>query len=140
VHRRPLGRGRTLAAVGALILLVGCLLPWWRLGGVDGIPPIGGNAFEASGIVVFLVGPATLALLTLPYAVGDRPVGIDRWLAYLILVLAGWLAIGLRILDFAVAEPQAIVPDRAPGLWLSVLGLVVLSRAVYDMAHEPLRR
>ena len=140
MHRRPLGRGRTLAAVGALVLLIGSILPWWRLGGVDGIPPIGGNAFEASGIVVFLVGAATLALLTLPYAAGDRPVGIDRWLAYLILVVAGWLALGLRVLDFALDEPQAIFPDRAPGLWLSVVGLIVLSRAVYDMAHEPLRR
>jgi len=140
MHRRPLGRGRTLAAAGAVILLIGSILPWWRLGGVDGIPPIGGNAFEASGIVVFLVGAATLALLTLPYAAGDRPVGIDRWLAYLILVVAGWLALGLRVLDFVLDEPQAIFPDRAPGLWLSVVGLIVLSRAVYDMAHEPLRR
>jgi hypothetical protein len=119
---------------------VGSVLPWWRLGGVDGIPAIGGNAFQASGIVVFLVGAATLALLTLPYAAGDRPVAIDRWLAYLILVVAGWLGLGLRVLDFALDDPQAIFPDRAPGLWLAGVGLILLSRAVYDMAREPLRR
>ena len=39
-----------------------------------------GNAFEGSGILVFLVGVATLALVALPYAVGDRPTG-DRPLA-----------------------------------------------------------
>ncbi|HEY7524367.1 MAG TPA: hypothetical protein VH720_12020 [Candidatus Limnocylindrales bacterium] len=139
MHRRPLGRGRTLAAAGALIILVGCVLPWWRLGGADGIPPIGGNAFEGSGIVVFLIAAATLALLTLPYAAGDRPLEI-RWLAYLLLVLAGWIGLGLRVLDFILDEPNAIFPDRAPGLWLAAAGLVVLSRAVYDMAHEPLRR
>jgi hypothetical protein len=129
-----------MAAVGAVVLLVGSVLPWWRLGGVDGIPAIGGNAFQASGIVVFLVGAATLALLTLPYAAGDRPVAIDRWLAYLILVVAGWLGLGLRVLDFALDDPQAIFPDRAPGLWLAGVGLILLSRAVYDMAREPLRR
>lgn len=140
MHRRPLGRGRTLAAVAALIVLVGCLLPWWRLGGGEaGLPSVSGNAFEASGIVVFLVAAATLALLTLPYAAGDRPLEI-RWLAYLFLVLAGWIGLALRVFDFVLDDPNALFPDRAPGLWLAAVGLVVLSRAVYDMAHESQRR
>jgi hypothetical protein len=139
VHRRPLGRGRTLAAIGALIVLVGCVLPWWRVGGEAGLPALAGNAFEASGIVVFLVAAATLALLTLPYAAGDRPLEI-RWLAYLLLVVAGWIGLAMRVLDFVIDEPQALFPDRAPGLWLAAVGLAVLSRSVYDMAHEPLRR
>jgi hypothetical protein len=140
MHRRPLGRGRTLAAVGAVIVLIGSVLPWYRLGGVNTITPLVGNAFEASGILVFLIAAATIALLTLPYAAGDRPVAVDRWLAYLLLVLAGWLGLGLRVFEFAINNPEAIFPDRAPGLWLSTLGLIVMSRAVYDMAHEPLRR
>ena len=140
MHRRPLGRGRTLAAVGAVIVLVGSVLPWWRLGGADGIPARTGNAFEAFGIVVFLAAMATLALLTLPYAAGDRPATLDPWLAYLIITVAGWIAIALRIIDLVTLQPSQIFPDRAPGLWISVVGLVVLSRAVYDMAREPLRR
>jgi hypothetical protein len=140
MHRRPLGRGRTLAAIGAVVVLVACVLPWWRLGGDEGIPAISGNAFAASGIVVFLAAAVTLALLTLPYAAGDRPVGIDRWLAYLIIVAAAWIALGIRILELVIVQPGQVSPDRAPGLWLSMLGLIVLSRAVYDMAHEPLRR
>jgi hypothetical protein len=136
VHRRPLGRGRTLAAIGAVLVLVGCILPWWRIGGAEGLPPIGGNAFQASGIVVFLAAAAVLALLTLPYA-GDRPVALDRWTTYLIIVVAAWLAIGLRIFDFVTQDASAILPDRGPGLWLALVGLGVLSRAVYDMRHEP---
>ena len=54
MHRRPLGQGRTMAALGGVIILVGCLLPWWQVGGGEGLPVVTGNAFEGSGILVFL--------------------------------------------------------------------------------------
>ena len=52
MHRRPLGGGRTLAAIGGLVILVGCVLPWWRLEqpGGGGLPPLTGNGLEASGL------------------------------------------------------------------------------------------
>ena len=58
MHRRPLGGGRTLAAVGGLVILVGCVLPWWRLEqpGGGGLPPLMGNGLEASGILCLLAG------------------------------------------------------------------------------------
>ncbi len=146
MHRRPLGRGRTLAAIAGVLIVIGCVLPWWKVGGAEsGITALSGNGFEGAGIVVFLVGIATLALVALPYAVGDRPLGIDRWLSYLLLTLAGWIGLGIRfvtlLLDgaFTFTEPAQIFTN-GPGLWLTVLGLVVLSRATYDMAREPSRR
>jgi hypothetical protein len=33
-----------------------------------------------------------------------------------------------------------LFPDRAPGLWIAVVGTVALSRAAYDIANEPLLR
>ncbi|HLE79213.1 MAG TPA: hypothetical protein VI687_02360, partial [Candidatus Limnocylindrales bacterium] len=90
-HRRPVGRARILAALGALVILVGCVLPWWTVGGADGLPQLGGNAFDGMGIVVFVVALATIAFVTLPYAM-DRPVGADRWPAYALLAGLGWLA------------------------------------------------
>ena len=30
-----------------------------------------------------------------------------------------------------------LLPDRAPGLWVSLVGTIGLSRAVYDIAREP---
>jgi hypothetical protein len=30
-----------------------------------------------------------------------------------------------------------MTPDRAPGLWLAVIGLSVLSRAAYLISREP---
>ena len=79
LHRRPLGRDRIAAAISSVLILVGCALPWFRAGGSDGIPPITGNAFAGPGILVFLAALATLALVALPYAAGDRPVALDRW-------------------------------------------------------------
>ncbi len=145
MHRRPLGQGRTLAALAGLAILVGCFLPWWRVGGNEGLPLVTGNAFEASGIIVFLVGVATLALVALPYAVGDRPTAIDRPLSFGILVVVGWLGLAWRVLDlllsgaFSVSEPAQIFTN-GPGLWLAGVGLAILSRAVYQMAREPLYR
>src|SRR5438132_903196 len=54
MYRYPLGRGRWLATASAVVILVGCVLPWYTAGGqVGNLPPITGNAFESSGIPVF---------------------------------------------------------------------------------------
>jgi hypothetical protein len=145
MHRRPLGGGRTLAAVGGVLIIVGSVLPWWRVGGSSGIPQAGGNAFEGSGIIVFLVGVATLALVALPYAVGDRPTGIDRPMSFALLAVVGWLGLGWRVIDlllsgaFTFSEPVQVFTN-GPGLWIAGLGLAVLSRAVYRMTREPIYR
>jgi hypothetical protein len=145
MHRRPLGRGRTLAGLAAPLLVIGCVLPWWQVGGTPGIPIETGNGLAGSAIVVFLVGVATLALVALPYAAGDRPVGLDRWLSFAILAIAGWIGLGWRIVDLALIgafqfhEPAQVFTN-GPGIWLAVLGLALLSRGVFEMAGEPVRR
>lgn len=142
MHRRPLGAGRTLAAIGGLVILVGCVLPWWRIGGDGGIPALGGNALESSGVIVFLVGLVALLLVALPYAIGDRPTALDRWLSYAVLAVVGWLSLGWRIVDllasgaFRFTEPAQAFTN-GPGLWIAGLGLALLSRAVYRMTREP---
>ncbi|HEX5591626.1 MAG TPA: hypothetical protein VFX65_15135 [Candidatus Limnocylindrales bacterium] len=141
MHRRPVGRARLLAALAAVVIVAGCLLPWWSVGGTEGLPRLGGNAFDGFGLVVFIVGLATIALVTLPYA-RERPVGADRWPAYAILAGAGWIALGLRILQlldlraFQFDQPAEVF-TRGPGLWVAGLGLVMLARAAYDIFREP---
>jgi hypothetical protein len=86
-----------------------------------------------------------LALVALPYAAGDRPLGIDRWISFLILSLAGWIGLAISVIQlmaagaFSFSEPAQVFTN-GPGLWLAGIGLVVLSRATYDMAREPARR
>ena len=52
MHRRPLGNGRRLAFLGAIVLLVGCLLPWYTVGGEGGLPATVYRAFDGPGIAV----------------------------------------------------------------------------------------
>jgi hypothetical protein len=141
MHRRPVGRTRLLAAIGALIALAGCFLPWWTFGGAAGLPVQSGNAFDSLGILVFGASIATLALVTLPYA-SERPVAADRWSSYAIFAAIGWIGFAYRVIDLGVSqafqftEPVEII-TRIPGLWLAGIGLFILARATYEMLHEP---
>jgi hypothetical protein len=141
MHRQPLGSGRRLAAVGAILLCVGCLLPWFTLGGGAGEQPaIVYHAFDSfSGVVAFLAGLATLALVTLPYAMGGRPLAIDRGLTFGILAVA---AVGAIILwlPTALPAPTGLLPDRAYGIWIAALGAILMARSAFDISREPARR
>jgi hypothetical protein len=140
MHRRPLGRGRILAAIAALVILVGCALPWYTVGGeVEGIPARSVNAFDdLAGLVVFLAALAILALVALPYAAGDQPVGIDRWPSYLILLLAAVGGLAVSILQIVTGDLliDGLRPDRAPGLWIAIVGLLVLARGTFEISQE----
>jgi hypothetical protein len=135
IHRRTLGRGRWVATISSLVLLVACVLPWYTAGGGSGIPAVTGNAFEGAGIIVFLVSLATLALVALPYAAGDVPIGIDRWQSFAVLAAAGVVAYFVRLVGLVTspAGPGSLTPDRAPGLWLAGVALIALSWAAFDL-------
>ena len=145
MQRRPLGRGRTLATVAGLAIVLGCILPWWTVGGTSGIPAVSGNGLEHIGIVVFLCGIVTLALVALPHPAGDRPLGLDRWLSFAMLAVVGWLAFAIRIAvligngAFQFDEPAQILTN-GPGLWVTGAGLVMLARAAYTMSRESFYR
>ena len=142
MHRRPVGRDRMLAAAGAVVLLVGCVLPWWTVGGgTNELSQLTGNAFDSSGILVFVAALATIALVTLPYA-RERPVRADRWSSYALIAAVAWVAFLYRLLDLLLAHALQFdavldVITRIPGLWVTAVGLILLARAAYDMRSAP---
>lgn len=139
IDRRALGRGRLLAAAGAILVLVGCVLPWFRVGDPEVFLPITGNAFAGTGILVFLAALATLALVALPYAAGDHPVAIERWWAYAALAALAVAGLLLRVAGIVgdAGGIEAILPDRAPGLWLTAAGTMGLAIAAVELRGQP---
>ena len=140
MHRRPLGRGRTLAVIASAIMLAACLLPWFGTGGGSDLPATELRFFDGFGILVFVAALLVLALVTLPYAAGTRPLGIDAWPAYLLLFVLGVAGVALWPIDLLGVYPAGLLPDRAPGFWIAILGVIVLGRAVFDIAREAPQR
>ncbi len=138
MHRRSMGPGRRMALLASILLVVGSVLPWYQLGGDGGLPVTVYRAFDGSGILSFLAGLATLALLALPYAMGDRPTAIDRGISFAILAVAAILGVVLWIPN-VLADPAGLLPTLAYGYWITVVGAVLLGRAAYEIYLSPRR-
>ncbi|CAN5755814.1 hypothetical protein BH24CHL6_BH24CHL6_11660 [soil metagenome] len=132
--RRALGRGRLIIVLGALVTLAGTLPDWWRVGGTV-TPAISGNAFEGSGILVFVAALALLALVVLPFTRREGRAAIDRTSSYVLLAVLAIGGFGLRVLEIHGMDALAL-PDRAPGLWLTGAGLLLISWGVVELFNE----
>ena len=120
--------------------MVGCLLPWYTVGGDGGLPAEVYRAFTyPQGLVAFLAALATLALIALPYATGPRPAPLDRGIAFGVLAVAA-LA-GIALWAWAVHDAPVRAAARP---CIRVLDLrrrvVVLARAAFEISQEPPRR
>ena len=135
MNRRTIGRGRVVAGIGAILTLIGCFLPWYTVGGEGGLPAISSNAFDGPGILVFLAAIGILALIALPYAAGDQPLGIDRPAAFVLVVAIGVAGFVIRTIQLVGLEALGL-PDRAIGLWLSGLGLAVMAWGAAEIVGE----
>ena len=129
-----------LGVACAIVMLVGCVLPWYAVGGGSDLPMRELNAFSGSGILVFIAALGTLAIVALPYAAGDGPVVADRWPAYTILAVVAWVGALYWIISFLGDTAPGLLPNRAPGLWIAIAGTAALTRAAWDIANEPLLR
>lgn len=136
MHHRSMGHGRRLAAIGALVLIAGCLLPWFTVGGDGGLPPQTYRSVDyLPGVLAFLAGLGTLAMVVLPYAMGPRPSGLDRPLVFGILAITALVGVTVW-LPVALPAPQGLLPDRAYGFWIALVGAIVMCRAAYDIGRE----
>ena len=138
MHRRSLGSGRRLALVAGVLLVVGSVLPWYQLGGEGELPATVFNAFSGSGILCFLAGLATLALLALPYAMGERPTPIDRGVSFAVLAVVALAGVVLWIpMSGVLSDPSGLLPTSAYGYWITVVGAVMLARAAFEIYTTP---
>jgi hypothetical protein len=141
MQSRALGGGRRLALVGAIILIVGCLLPWYTFGGSTAeLPATTWSVLSnPAGLLVVLGGLGTLALIALPYAMRPRPVALDRGVVFA--VLAGMSLAGVILwVPTAAVNLVGLLPTGAPGFWLALLGAILLCRAAFEISREPPRR
>jgi hypothetical protein len=136
MHRRSLGSARRLALVAGVLLVIGSVLPWYQLGGDGGLPTIVYRAFDGSGILCFLAGLATLALLALPYAMGDRPTPIDRGISFAILAAVAILGVVLWMPN-VLADVSGLLPTRSYGFWITAVGAVLLARSAFEIYLKP---
>jgi hypothetical protein len=134
VTRRSLGRGRLLVALGALIVLGGSAPAWWTIGGTV-TPAYSGNAFEGIGILVFVAAVLLLALIVLPFTRREGESGLDRPAVYGLLAALGIGSFGLRVLQLA-DDGVLGLPDRAPGLWITAVGLAVIGWGLAELLNE----
>ena len=129
---RQRSNGRRLSAVGAILIVLGALPAWWTLGGgAGGLPAITGNAFDSPGALGFFAALALLAILIAPDAVGE-PLRFDWWPVHLALISLAALGFLLAAYGAAVTATGSDIslstvfsPTRAPGLWITLVGLGV---------------
>jgi hypothetical protein len=134
--RRGLGRGRILLGVGAIVALVSMPLDWYRVGG-QALPVTTGNGLEGAGVLIFVAAIAVLTVLTLPYASRHERSSLDRPVTYLLLAGLAVAGVGIRLVQIWGSGLAALTPDRAPGLWVGVVGIAVMCWGVAELLAEP---
>lgn len=142
MHRRSLGSARRLALIAAILIVIGSVLPWFQQGGgVAELPTRVYTAFDGTGFASFLAGLATLALLALPYAMGDRPAPLDNWLSFGVLGVVGIAGVLLWVpTSGSLADLSGLLPNRAYGFWIAFVGAALLARAAFEIFQKPERR
>lgn len=134
--RRGLGRGRTLIAIGAIIAIIAMPLSWQKAGGVV-LEVRTAWGFAGPGWLMFVAAVLMLAFILLPYTTRTRQLSIDRALSYVVLLLvgvAGLLGAAFRLVGGE--EEYGLTPLDAPGLWLAVVGMVVVTWGVLELLAE----
>jgi hypothetical protein len=116
--------------------IVSMPLAWLKVGGVVLSARTAGG-FEGSGVIVFLVCVAMLALIVLPYTLRNRQAWIDRPITYAALWFLGLAGLVSQITHLLDTEGSSLGPLDAPGLWLAVGGMTLVTWGVLELFAEP---
>jgi len=134
--RRGLGAGRALIAVGSVVALLGCFLPWLTAGALSG-HVVTSNGLNGTGMLVFLASIALLLLLLLPYASSSGTSALDRPPLFALLAGVGIAGLVIRIGQLFTEDAlQLWPPTNALGLWLAIIGMAVVAVGVGELLGE----
>lgn len=109
-------------------------LPWFTVGG-EVLTAYSQNGFQGAGVLVFLASVGMLALVVLPYTTRTGQASIERTATYVGLLLVGLAGLGIEIVG-AWNESRLGLPDRALGLWLASVGMLLASWGVAELFAE----
>ena len=134
--RRGIGRGHLLIGIGAVLTLAGMPLAWFTVGG-EVLPAVSGNGFDGAGVLTFVAAVGMLALIVLPYASRSGRSSLDRPASFAALLAVGLGGLAVEVIELLNAEPSRLGwPDRAPGLWLAGLGMLIAAWGVAELFAE----
>ncbi len=134
--RRGLGRGRTLIAIGAIVAIVAMPLSWQKAGGVV-LEVRTAWGFAGPGWIMFVAAMLMLLTILLPYTTKSRQLAVDRGPTYVVLLLVGVLGFLAAAIDLIGGEEEySLTPLDAPGLWLAIAGMVIVTWGVLELLAE----
>jgi uncharacterized membrane protein len=134
--RRGLGRGRTLIAIGAVLAILSMPLSWQKAGGI--VLPVSTDwGFSGAGVATFVSAVLMLALIVLPFTIETRQVGLDRPIVYLALLAVAIGGLVVAVVDLVGGDAQySLTPMDAPGLWLAMVAMAVITWGVLELFAE----
>lgn len=110
-------------------------LPWLKVGGVV-LASATASGFEGAGVLMFLAAVAMLALIVLPYTSKSGSFPLDRPVSYLALLLAGLAGLASEAFRLWGTEGSSLAPLDAPGLWLAIIAMAVVTWGVLELFAE----
>ncbi len=131
-----MGVGRALIVLGSTLALIGCFLPWLTAGELSG-QVVTSNGLTGAGLLVFLAAIGMLVAVLLPYAASSGRSALDRPIVYALLAAVGITGLVIRSVQLWSEDALDLLPpDRAIGLWLAIVGMVLAALGVGELLGQ----
>lgn len=136
--RRGLGRGRSLMALGSVLVIASIPLAWLRAGGT--ILEVSAWTGQGGGLPIlamFVSAVLMLAVMIVPFTTRSGTFGLDRGTTYVVLLAIGLVGLASKVVELLRTEGSvSFAPLDAPGLWLAVTGMGLATWGVLELLAE----